>query len=100
MNIGIDIDDTISETYATLLEYAQKYTIEELKDYPEDILYLALNEIYARHGYIFRNEDLQNYFMGQVWYTPLVEGENFSDEVFNEYEKENLKILLKIKSSM
>ena len=22
--------------------------------------------------------------MGQVWYTPLVEGENFSDEVFNE----------------
>lgn len=34
--------------------------------------------------------------MGQVWYTPLVEGENFSDEVFNEYEKENLKVLLKI----
>lgn len=74
----------------------REYTIEELKDYPEDILYLALNEIYARHGYIFRNEDLQNYFMGQVWYTPLEEGENFSDEVFNEYEKENLKVLLKI----
>ena len=34
MNIGIDIDDTISETYATLLEYAQKYTIEELKRSP------------------------------------------------------------------
>lgn len=30
----------------------REYTIEELKDYPEDILYLALNEIYARHGYI------------------------------------------------
>lgn len=28
--------------------------------------------------------------------TPLVEGENFSDEVFNDYEKENLKVLLKI----
>lgn len=27
--------------------------------------------------------------------TPLVEGENFSDEVFNDYEKENLKVLLK-----
>lgn len=74
----------------------REYTIEELKDYPEDILYLALNEIYARHGYIFRNEDLQNYFMGQVWYTALADGENFSDEVFNEYEKENLKVLLKI----
>ena len=74
----------------------REYTIDELKDYPEDIIYLALNEIYARHGYIFKNEDLQNYFMGQVWYTPSVEGEKFSDEVFNDYEKENLKVLLKI----
>ncbi len=74
----------------------KEYTIEELKDYPEDILYLALNEIYARHGYIFVNEELQNYFMGQVWYTPLVEGENFNNEVFNDYEKVNLKLLLKI----
>ena len=31
MNIGIDIDDTISETFETLLPYAQKYTIEALK---------------------------------------------------------------------
>lgn len=31
MNIGIDIDDTISETFETLLPYAQKYTIEDLK---------------------------------------------------------------------
>ena len=30
MNIGIDIDDTISETFEILLPYAQKYTIEEL----------------------------------------------------------------------
>ena len=29
MNIGIDIDDTISETFETLLPYAQKYTIED-----------------------------------------------------------------------
>ena len=31
MNIGIDIDDTISETFETLLPYAQKYTIQDLK---------------------------------------------------------------------
>lgn len=30
MNIGIDIDDTISNTYETVIPYAQKYTIEEL----------------------------------------------------------------------
>ena len=31
MNIGIDIDDTIAETFETLIPYAQKYTIEDLK---------------------------------------------------------------------
>ena len=31
MNIGIDIDDTISETFETLLPYSQRYTIEYLK---------------------------------------------------------------------
>lgn len=31
MNIGIDIDDTISDTYNTIISYAQKYTIEDLK---------------------------------------------------------------------
>ncbi len=30
MIIGIDIDDTISDTYAYIFPYAQKYTIEEL----------------------------------------------------------------------
>ena len=31
MIIGIDIDDVISDTYEKLFNYAQKYTIEELK---------------------------------------------------------------------
>lgn len=31
MNIGIDIDDTIANTYEVLFNYAQKYTIEDLK---------------------------------------------------------------------
>jgi hypothetical protein len=28
------------------------------------------NEIYARHGYIFRLPDMRSYFSGQAWYTP------------------------------
>jgi len=31
MNIGIDIDDTISETFEILLPYSQKYTTQDLK---------------------------------------------------------------------
>ncbi len=29
------------------------------------------NEIYARHGYIFKNAELKNYFESQPWYKPL-----------------------------
>ena len=47
MNIGIDIDDTISDTYTTLLEYAQKYTIEELKRNP-----ILDNTKMTNHSYI------------------------------------------------
>jgi hypothetical protein len=34
------------------------------------LLYLAKNEIYARHGYIFREKPLQNYFKTRAWYRP------------------------------
>ena len=33
-------------------------------------LELMRNEIYARHGWIFKRKDLQDYFTAQHWYTP------------------------------
>ena len=72
------------------------YTMEELERLPHVIIYLAKNEIYARYGYIFSDPDLQNYFMGQIWYTPKSERGEFDDSVFNEYEKENLSLMLEI----
>ena len=72
------------------------YKMEELEKLPHVIIYLAKNEIYARHGYIFSDPDLQNYFMGQIWYTPQSERGEFDDSVFNEYEKENLSLMLEI----
>lgn len=54
-------------------------------------LTLARNEIYARHGYIFRNEELRKYFQTKKWYKPR---ENFSDEDLNEIEKDNIKFIL------
>jgi hypothetical protein len=29
------------------------------------------NEIFARHGYIFKTEDMRNYFSRQSWYRPM-----------------------------
>lgn len=85
-----DISNVIEPLFETDKEY---YTIEEFESEPMMVIHLAKNEIYARHGYIFSNEDLFNYFMGCIWYSPTCDGTDFDDSIFNEYEKANLEIL-------
>lgn len=71
----------------------QFYSESDFKEVPPLIIHLAKNEIYARHGYIFKDEDLNYYFCGQLWYLPETDAEEFDDSVFNEYERENIKLL-------
>lgn len=84
----------ISNVLEPLIETDKKYyTKEEFESEPMLVIHLAKNEIYARHGYIFKNEDLYNYFMGCIWYSPTCDSTDFDDNIFNEYEKANLEIL-------
>lgn len=85
-----DVSNRIVPLYESDIRYLSK---EDLAFDPPVVIHLAKNEIYAHHGYIFKDQDLYNYFMGCIWYTPTTDPEDFSDEVFNEFEKENLKLL-------
>ncbi len=85
-----DISNVLEPLFETDKKY---YTKEEFESEPMLVIHLAKNEIYARHGYIFKNEDLYNYFMGCIWYSPTCDSTDFDDNIFNEYEKENLEIL-------
>ena len=85
-----DISNVLEPLFETDKKY---YTKEEFESEPMLVIHLAKNEIYARHGYIFQNEDLYNYFMGCIWYSPTCDSTDFDDNVFNEYEKANLEIL-------
>ena len=64
--------------------------IKKLSD--EDLRY-AVNEIYARHGYIFKDDQLRTYYEQYDWYKETVKPEDFSDSVFNEVEKRNVQML-------
>lgn len=87
----------VSYRMVSLYESDSRYlTKEELAVEPQIVIHLAKNEIYARHGYIFKDQDLYNYFMSCTWYTPTTTPEDFSDAIFNEYEKENLKLLVEM----
>lgn len=61
-------------------------------------LMLARNEIYARHGRKFKDSEIQAYFNSQVWYKGTVEPDDFSPDIFNKYEKENLEFIQEYES--
>jgi hypothetical protein len=55
-------------------------------------LKLMRNEIYARHGYIFKTTELVDYFKSQTWYKPLYDDVTSSLTLI---EKKNIEFILK-----
>jgi hypothetical protein len=60
-------------------------------------LRLLRNEIYARHGRIFKTMWLQQYFGGQPWYDPR---EDFKDEEVSGNEKTNIETIVKYENKL
>ncbi len=56
-------------------------------------LRLARNEIYARNGRMFNDQELQDYFSAKSWYLPEVSSEDFDESVLSDIEKYNLKLI-------
>lgn len=62
---------------------------------------LARNEIFARHGRIFKSPDLAEYFESQRWYEGKIEPEIFDADTgkyLNRYEKANVKLILEVEA--
>jgi hypothetical protein len=53
-------------------------------------LRIMRNEMYARHGYVFKSSELQAYFTAQPWYKPV---EDAGEAQLSELEKLNARIL-------
>lgn len=60
----------------------------------------AKNEMYARHGRCFLSKELQEYFGSKSWYAGTVAPENFSDAVFNSFERQNLMLLVEVEENL
>jgi hypothetical protein len=60
-------------------------------------LRLLRNEIYARHGRIFKTMWIQQYFSGQPWYDPK---EDFKDEEISGSDKTNIETIVKYENKL
>ena len=96
MNIGIDIDDTISETFETLLPYSQKYTIEDLKkeskiDFRADLS----NHFYIVYMNNWTENEAINFW--NKYYAEILKKVNiktFAADVINKLREQGHKIYL------
>ena len=81
------------------LEFFENRTISEqmLHGLSLHELRLIRNEIYARHGRMFRAEWLQQYFYFQPWYVP---DENFKDEELSGTDKLNVETIVKYENKI
>lgn len=73
------------------------YTREELGKLSDEDLRFARNEIFARHGRTFMDNELQLYFASKSWYTPQYTPEAFEqkgDAIFNEFEQANRNLIV------
>lgn len=94
--------ETINSPYGYILPESDTryYSESELNALTDYELYLARNEIYARYGREFKNQDLQDYFENKDWYTARYSPESFDSIVaLNAYEKKNADDMLAMEKS-
>lgn len=67
-------------------------TASEVSTLSKEMLGYARNEIFARHGYVFKTDKYAQYFSSKSWYRqdPNFEGGSSS---FNQYENANIKLI-------
>ena len=65
----------------------------DLAETTNHIIQTGINEIYARHGRIFQEDEWKQYFSQKKWYHGTLEPDNFSDDMLSETEKENVDFL-------
>ncbi|MGV8980743.1 YARHG domain-containing protein [Clostridium sp.] len=90
-----DISNIDSPTYYIFPKSnSEKLLDSDVSGLKKDNLTLARNEIYARHGFVFKTEAFSDYFNKKSWYS---ENPNFkgSDGELTDVETYNIKIISK-----
>lgn len=70
----------------------RKLNANEVMGLGSELAQDAINEIYARHGYVFKTDSIRHYYQSQSWYH---ENYNFSESDLSEIESYNIGLLRK-----
>ena len=70
-------------------------TDADVRRMTQDQIQTAINEIYARHGYKFKDQGIYNYFSQFDWYKPVTTDQADAKRQFNSTENYNVELLQK-----
>lgn len=62
-----------------------------------DAIKLMRNEIFARHGYVFKDANLNKYFSSKIWYKP---NKNFKTSMLNKHEQAMVNYLSQLEKEV
>jgi len=72
----------------------------ELAGFSAEQCRLARNEIYARHGRMFDDAGLQNYFNSRSWYYGTIPAKQFNDNMLSDIEIQNRNLIIAFEKEM
>ena len=89
---------TATDSSYTLSDSSTRlYSKAELQSMSADELWIARNEIFARHGRMFKDPDLQAYFNNKTWYTPIYTPEQWdATQSIADIESKNAALMLEV----
>ena len=89
-----ETSDSDSEQYILPDSDRRRLSESELEGMTASECRLARNELYARHGRMFKDADLQSYFNARDWYTPRISSDEFVEESLSETEMYNRDLIV------
>ena len=94
-------NDNNTHSSQFLFDSANQYiTRSYLATCTRDEVTIILNEMYARHGYIFKDAELREYFNSQSWYVGYTTSMEEAASYFNSVESANLNTIYEYMKDM
>ncbi|MGN1051320.1 MAG: YARHG domain-containing protein [Acutalibacteraceae bacterium] len=79
-----------NKTFSYSTVSSRLLTQSEVKGVSYYNLQCAINEVYARHGYIFHDQAWKDMFESKSWYEPVSNNQNKIEKTFSKIEKQNI----------
>lgn len=100
-NTAVAQETEPARDYIIADSYTRALTTDELATLTREELQIARNEILARHGRKFEDENMKMYFESKSWYSGTIEPTEFDayyDSILSEVEKANIQLIQSVES--